>query len=122
MLQYKNFFSSTRIPGKEKDQMKQVSHSTHILIIFIGNIFIMDVYEPSGEIKSLGMIKRQLEEIMSHATMGEGIGVLTSTERSQLAEDRLTLIKIDKRNREHLEKIESAIFAVCLDQTYPELG
>ncbi len=119
MLQYKNFFSSTRIPGKEKDQMKQVSHSTHILIIFMGNIFIMDVYEPSGEIKSLGMIKRQLEEIMSHATMGEGIGVLTSTERSQWAEDRLTLIKIDKRNREHLEKIESAIFAVCLDQTYP---
>ena len=36
-----------------------------------------------------GMIKRQLEEIMSHATMGEGIGVLTSTEISQWAEDHL---------------------------------
>lgn len=120
MEQYKKIFSSTRIPKKNRDELIKSSFTKNIIILYKNNIYLMDVIDQSGEIKSFGQIKNTLEGILKKREEGQGVGVLTSMDRDHWAETRNNLLNIDPINRKNIEKIESAIFAVCLDEGNPK--
>ena len=49
MSQYARLFNSTRIPRREKDELKTVEDGRQILVIRNGNIFLFDVINEDGE-------------------------------------------------------------------------
>lgn len=119
MEQYKRIFSSTRIPRKQRDELIKDSSGKHILILYKDNIYSINVIDHSGKIKPYGQIINALEDILSQDTKGQGMGIFTSMDRDQWAGTRDNLLSIDTINRKNIEKIENAIFAVCLDDTNP---
>ena len=48
MSQYGRLFNSTRVPMREKDQLKTVKNNRQILVIRNGNIFLFDAIKEDG--------------------------------------------------------------------------
>ncbi|WZL73294.1 choline/carnitine O-acyltransferase [Clostridiaceae bacterium 35-E11] len=121
MLQYKKLFSATRIPKREKDVLKVTPFQKHIIVLCRGQIFTVDVFTDSGKIRSFLEIKDDLKYIMtiSKRNQEEEIGILTAMNRNEWADTRDALLKIDERNEVSIEKIDKAIFALCLDDENP---
>jgi carnitine O-acetyltransferase len=120
MDQYKKFFSSTRIPQNQRDNLRVSSFEKHIIVLYKENIFVLNVYD-NLEIKTYNQIKCELENIISEDSKGQGLGILTSMNRDMWADSRDRLLNIDDQNKGNLEKIETAIFALCLDDSSPEI-
>ncbi|WP_053957323.1 choline/carnitine O-acyltransferase [Inediibacterium massiliense] len=121
MLQYKRLFSATRIPRREKDLLKITPSQKYIVVLYKGQIFILDVLLDSGDMRSFVEIQEDLKYIIniSKRREGEGLGILTTMNRDEWADTRKSLLKIDETNKENIEKIENAIFALCLDDESP---
>ena len=121
MEQYKNLFSAARIPKKNRDDIEKKSFQKHIIVLYRGYIFSLNVLSNSGEVKAYEQIKAELEHICSpnQSTQGPGLGILTSMDREKWASTREDLQKINHVNGGHIEKIETAIFALCLDEESP---
>lgn len=122
MEQYKRLFSSTRIPRREKDDLKITKNQKHIIVLHKGNMFSIDVYKDSEEIKSFLEIKKDLEYIIasSKTSKNNEIGIFTAMNRDKWADTRDKLLKISNRNNKALKKVEDAIFVLCLEDESPE--
>lgn len=120
MDQYRRFFSSTRIPKTQRDNLRVSSFKKHIIVLHKGNIYVLNVYD-NLEIKTYEQINSELENIISEDSTGQGIGILTSMNRDMWADTRDKILNIDVQNKGNLEKIETAIFALCLDDSSPEI-
>lgn len=121
MIQYKKLFSSTRIPRREKDELKVEKDQRHIIVLHRGDMFSVDVYKKSGKIKSFLEIKKDLKYIIASSKSNEGneTGILTTLNRNKWADNREKLLKISNKNGESLKRIEDAIFVLCLDEESP---
>jgi carnitine O-acetyltransferase len=122
MEQYKHLFSATRIPRKERDALRITPSQNHILVLYQGSVFSLNVVEDSGVAKPYAEIKDALAYILSmeqHAH-GEGVGILTSLPRDTWTDTREHLLWISPQNKEHIEKIDTAVFALCLDTSAPD--
>ncbi|TCO68298.1 choline/carnitine O-acyltransferase [Marinisporobacter balticus] len=120
MLQYKKLFSTTRIPKREKDLHKTTFKQKHIIVLYRAEIFTLDVLKDSGESRDASEIEADLKHIIEESKKeeGQGIGILTTMNRDQWADTREDLLKIDAQNKLHLEKIEKAIFVLCLEDQH----
>lgn len=117
MDQYRKMFSATRIPKRERDELKITLNKKYIVVLYKGNIFTVDVLEDSGETRSFPEIEEDFKHIISKSegSDDEEIGILTTMNRDKWADARESLLQVDKRNKEYMEKIDSAIFVLCLD-------
>ncbi len=122
MEQYKNLFSTSRIPKKNKDEIQKKTNQKHIIVLYKGHIFSLNVFESPEKVKTYSQIKDELEHICStsQSAQGQGLGILTSMDRDKWASTREGLLKTNNINREHIEKIETAIFALCLEEESPD--
>jgi len=117
MDQYKKMFSAVRIPRRGKDEFKITPYKNHIAVLYKGNIFALDVIDDSGEMRCFSEVEGDLKHIIAkgESSVDEEIGIFTTMDRDEWAEARESLLQIDKRNKECIEKIDSAIFVLCLD-------
>ena len=132
MIQNRNLFSTTRIPGYHQDTLRspcnvtQPCHSqaSHILVFHKGNMFVLETLGPSGIPHSIEDYENGIRTIMqigcNRAEAGESVGHLTTSARSNWAGIRQALIEYNSDNMNVLNKIETALFAVCLDDFNPE--
>ncbi|XP_065830523.1 carnitine O-palmitoyltransferase 2, mitochondrial-like isoform X2 [Oscarella lobularis] len=113
MSQYKNLFSSTRIPQLGRDVLVADEQAKHIVVLKGGHFYAFDVIKTNGTLASTSDIYNQLKSISEdRAPPAVPVSVLTSEERDTWAVARSEL---EATNKETLNQIDSAILLLCLD-------
>ncbi|XP_011865217.1 PREDICTED: carnitine O-palmitoyltransferase 2, mitochondrial [Vollenhovia emeryi] len=115
MSQYKNLFNTTRIPEVGKDRIFHDPAAKHLVVLRRGHFYAFDVLNANDSIRSPKEIAACLKVILEddRPSNRHPVGVLTSSERDQWARARAHLVETG--NRQVLEKIDSAAFAMILD-------
>ncbi len=130
----KNLFAVTRIPERDVDQLRgsflgspiPPEAARHILVLRRGRFFALEVLSESGESYPEADIAQGLESILDVAAlppnhpMGETVGSLTAMERNAWANARAELLELDPANRTVLDTLETALFALSLDEASPD--
>lgn len=131
MEQSKYLFGTTRIPAPVRDIIRSPytrespgpSDARHVVVFFRGNIFRMDVLGADARQYTVDELICALEAVTAagavRAAAEESVGHLTTMPRSAWAASRRTLLECDGGNAWALDTIESALFAVCLDDFVP---
>jgi carnitine O-acetyltransferase len=132
MEQNKYLFSSTRIPGPERDTVRTPyteewpgpSQERHIIVFFRGNMFRLDVMSQDGR-----PCNRESLAAAMHAIMAAGgtpaqpvsqVGHLTTKARAEWAASRSALLEGHPHNAAMLDAVERALFCLCLEDATPE--
>lgn len=119
MSQYKNILAITRVPGQYADTQTRptVEEARHVLFIHKGNFVKLPVIDNDGHSVSKSIIKSQLIDALNSTknSAAHKVGILTTLHRDKLFDARQELIK-NETNRQTLRDIESAIFAICIDE------
>lgn len=121
MSQYKNLFNSTRIPRKNKDEIFKSDPKTnrHLLVIKNGEFYTFDILDTDGNLKDPEYIYANLNYISNKSKQAGAnslsITELTTSERDFWANEREHLVSLSENNRNNLAHLDSATFALCLD-------
>ena len=125
MRQYRRLFSTCRIPGIPKDALVTYSpeESRHVVVVRKKQFFWFDVYHKDGSALSMTELQRQLQQVVElsndSSDLEPPVGALTTENRNTWAEMRNKLIDEDESNKIGLDRIEKALFVVCLDDGDP---
>ncbi|CAD6581459.1 MAG: hypothetical protein CYPHOPRED_001580 [Cyphobasidiales sp. Tagirdzhanova-0007] len=116
-------FGVTRIPALPNDRITSHPHpspGTTITVIVKDQIFILDVLDEKGEIRSKDKLEAALWSIAKDAAAAQmdphlSIGVLTGDDRDSWTNAREHLISLSSVNRANLSAIEDSLFVLALD-------
>lgn len=129
MAQNKFLFSETRIPGDPQDTVRVPyndewpgpSAARHIVVLFRGSMFRMEVLGPDGTPYAPEDIADGLRAIMKSArpvAADAAVGHLTTMARAEWAGVR-TRLRAEPVNVTALDVIETALFCLCLEDFIP---
>jgi len=130
MVQNKYLFSETRIPGDPQDSVRVPysddwpgpSRARHIVVLFRGAMFRMDVLGPDGIPYAPDDLADGLRAVLKADARGAGTdaspGHLTTLARAHWAQVRTTL-RAEPVHAAALEVIETALFCLCLEDFAP---
>ncbi|XP_067884843.1 carnitine O-palmitoyltransferase 2, mitochondrial-like [Heterodontus francisci] len=120
MSQYVYLFNTTRIPKLNKDELLTVEQPKHLLVMRNGHFYVFDVLDSCGDILHPSEIQKCLQYILQVDSSPPEfpLGYLTTEDRDTWAKVRQELV--DLGNRENLQKVEGAIFCLCLDDVSVE--
>ena len=131
MDQVKYLFSATRIPGDPQDTLRSFyseaqpgpSTARHILVFSRAKIYVLDVVAENGIPHSYTDIEAGMAAILE-ASAGardeRSVGHLTTMRRAEWAKTREILKSASPQNQDNLDLIETALFAINLDDVTPE--
>ncbi|KAJ1967965.1 Carnitine O-acetyltransferase mitochondrial [Dispira parvispora] len=126
MNQYRYQFSTSRIPQADKDTIVHEYPSTanHIIVMARDQILRVQVLSNQGELLPREVIRQQLQKVVQQVeqlTAPEpAVGVLTTDNRAIWARERENLAQTAPQNAANFATIDSALFAICLeDQVDP---
>ncbi|KAF9327727.1 Carnitine O-acetyltransferase mitochondrial [Podila minutissima] len=128
MNMYRYLFNYSRIAGTPADIAVGYPTETnnHICVVRNGKFYIFEtLHIPSEPSSVLGPreIMIQLERIKKMAdddkSVAPPIGILSTGQRDQAAQDRATLFQAHTSNKAHMAKIETSMFVLCLDSSSP---
>ncbi|KAL5520033.1 hypothetical protein ACEPAG_1693 [Sanghuangporus baumii] len=122
MDSYKWLFNASRYPTKPADTARKFDPATHDHIVFIrkNRFFEVQLTQNSRPL-GLAELEQQITSIIAEAgreTDSFPVGILTSENRDTWAEARQHIVS-SPQNARALERIESAMIIVCLDDTRP---
>lgn len=120
MNQYRHLFAATRIPQPGVDQLKVSPASTHILVLRQGRMYRLEIFNAQGAIRPWLTIAAEIEHIRAESPRGDNLGLLTTLERENWAEQRTKLLEGSEHNQAAMKVIEDAAFVLCLDQNTPD--
>ena len=127
MMQYKRIFSTERVPGVVRDELRSPlsedrslpSEASYIVVIHQGNMYRMDVIDSDGNPLATDQIQYGLQAIVDASEKTgpnpEAPGALTGMERPKWARAREELRLLDPVNAESLDTIEKALFALAIE-------
>ncbi|KAM9138245.1 carnitine O-palmitoyltransferase 2, mitochondrial-like isoform 2-T2 [Pangshura tecta] len=115
MSQYKRLFNSSRIPKLNKDELFTNELGRHLLVMRNGHFYVFDVLDPGGNILHPSEIQAQLIYILQDADRLPEFSLcyLTTEDRNTWAAVRQQLLEAG--NEDNLQKIDGAVFCLCLD-------
>lgn len=129
MSQLRSLFNTCKIPGVTRDTIcnyfkteSEGSSPSHLIAMCRGRIFTFDAVH-DDQILSPPEISRQLSYIQNICQSGRdglGLSALTTEERTRWALSRDHLISLDPKNLSHLERIQTGLFVVSLDEDCPQ--
>jgi carnitine O-acetyltransferase len=122
MQMYGYMWRSCRVPKPKVDGMKVYpagpdNQPGHVLVMVRDQMFSVPetILQRNDSVHVLSSIlKRLYSESVGN---GNGIGVLTSDDRDRWADMYAHLERIHPSNRASLDKVESALFAICVDSS-----
>jgi len=120
MAQYKNLFSATRVPQKGKDTLRVHNGHKHIVVLFKGHLFKVNIADDNGLVYAFADIEAVLQEITQVTSEGQNIGIFTTLARDDWAEKHVDLLNVDDNNHKQMRIIEEALFTLSLDENQPE--
>lgn len=119
-IQYKRFFATTRVPGKQTDEIITAENVTHIVVFAHCRAYQLEVINQNGRPFSPQCIESALDAIRQDDDESENkIGLLpagTALERGKWARIREM---VNAHNEHSLAIVESALFHVWLDDQKP---
>eukprot|EP00960_Hanusia_phi_P027250 746718-Hanusia_phi.AAC.1 len=120
MSQYQNLFQSTRVPMPGKDKLVKYETSKHVVIQRGTEFWSLDILDDNGNVISADQILSAMQHILSTPVKYDdpSVGILTATDRNEWATARSKLIE-SSSNAESLQTIDSAMFAICLEDHIP---
>lgn len=115
MSQYPQLFCTSRQAMPGRDVLYTDAKARHIVVFSKNKVYAVNVLSPAGVAASQREILAALRHIRGQASSGEalGVGSLTALGRDQWAAARVRLLS---DNAASLQKLESAILALCLDE------
>lgn len=115
MSQYKNLFNTTRLPRLEKDEISYDPSAKHLIVLRKGHFYAFDVLDANNAIRSPKEIAACLKVVLedNRPPNKYPVGILTTMDRDRWAQARSHLVETG--NREVLKKIDTAVFAMILD-------
>jgi carnitine O-acetyltransferase len=124
MTQYGRIFSTARVPAPGRDSVYTFTGARHVVVVHKHQFFTFDAIDSqTGQILSVEQVLRNLEEIVRRGSSSHlrqpPIGVLTTEHRDTWATLRKDLIGLHPQNAISLEKIDSALFVLVLDDMAP---
>jgi carnitine O-palmitoyltransferase 2 len=122
MTNMKKMFHATRIPQKDIDTTESYPNSKHILVQRGTNFYTFDVLDEDGDLVDEHLIAKNIDYILNREEFddsGPSIGSLTLWDRTSWSNTRERLVNT-LNNKDVMEKIDSSIFAVCLEDAIPE--
>lgn len=125
--QHKYVFNCCRIPQEGSDVSRTYAPDLHphIAVVRKNNFYVFNCLKnaATGEPLSVDELQIQLDRVMS---MGDArgvdlnpVGILSAEDRDVWAKARRDLIEANPANEVSLEKIQSSVFLVCLDDEGP---
>ncbi|ORZ34834.1 acyltransferase ChoActase/COT/CPT [Catenaria anguillulae PL171] len=122
MNQYTKLFGGTRTPKTGCDSITTPwpTNARHILVLVRDQIFKLPILGDKGQRPSVATIHDMLKSITRLATTATPqppVGLLTAEDRDLWAKSRLDLELASDRNRTTFRDIDSALFAVALDDS-----
>lgn len=118
MAQQRFLFSATRIPGEQQDTVRAPfpSPARHIVVLFRGNMFRLDVIGDDGpyDRAGLALALRQIQESAPAAAVP--VGSFTTLARAEWAAVRNDLLAA---NASAFDTVETALLCLCLDEVAP---
>ncbi|KAJ9588507.1 hypothetical protein L9F63_018119, partial [Diploptera punctata] len=135
MYGFRRLFNCVRIPGEIQDTMamyfRTVSEGncpSQVIVLCEGHIFSMNALDSKGGQLTPPEWEHQLSLIKEKCkkTKGQNISLLTCTDRTTWAKNRLHLERLNVENRMAINTIDTAMFVLCLDSeaatTSSEIG
>jgi carnitine O-acetyltransferase len=131
MAQHRFLFSTTRIPCAVQDTVRAPysdehpgpATARHIVVFYRDTPFRLDVVAEDGRPHDREAIAAALRTIMKTGTFlddpSTSVGHLTTMARAEWAAARESLLAVDG-NAEALDEIETALFALCLEDLVPD--
>lgn len=125
MEQYKRIFGTTRVPGRETDELVTHSGATHFTVQCRGHYFSLTPYR-RGRLLSAAELDHQLRRIDAHARRlgpatgpGSRVAALTAWNRTRWAEAREACLSegVAAQSR---RAVETGLFHVVLDPAAPK--
>ena len=127
MSQYKRLVGGYRLPKPEIDTQVFSPNSKHIVVLHVGRIYRMPVYNTDGKtplrLEELYQLLSQVLETAETCEETEGhapVSLLTSLERDLWRSARAELILHSPVNANSLREIEGSLFGLCIDECTPE--
>lgn len=132
MNQLRYLFSATRIPGETQDTLRSFysaaqpgpSTARHILVYYRNQPFTLDVVGPQGVAHTRADIEAGFREILETTLdtidAPRAVGHLTTQRRADWARTRKELMAASPVNAANIDKIETALFVVNLEDEAPE--
>jgi carnitine O-acetyltransferase len=129
MVQNKFLFSATRIPDPVQDTVRSPyseampgpSTARHIVVFHRDTPFRLDVLDPDGRPYDREDIADALRRLMALGPFVEdkssAVGHLTTMARAEWAAARQALLDAAPGNAAALDEVETALFALCLEDT-----
>lgn len=123
---YPWMFNATRVPVEGEDEAIKypAEKNNHLVVARNGKFFEFDLVDKKGNELSAAEIESQLEKILADPSAANPdplpVGALTSDNRDKWVASRKALIAADsKHNTAALERIQSSVIVLCLDDTVP---
>jgi len=126
---YKFFYSTSRVPGLEKDHIEkhfltksEGSTPSHMLIGAKGRQFALNCVHEDDTILTAPEILvalQRLRSILDYEPEGDGVPALTHDDRTTWAQNRNRLMDISEQNRKTLRLVESSCVTICWDEHTP---
>lgn len=123
MRSYKWMFNSNRIPEKPSDTAVKYDWqaNNHLVVLRNGHFYEFDLVH-NGQELSEAEIESQLQKILSDSASSkpapQPIGALSSNNRDKWTDSRKALASLPG-NQQALERIDSSVIVVCLDEIAP---
>ena len=123
MSQFGGLIGSTRVPRAGKDELVKSPDSRHVVVQRGSRFYTFDILRDDFTAVPAAEVKAHVEAILAapdaSSETSEAVGLLTSAERDAWAAAREGLVA-DPTNAAALEAIDSALFAVCLEDAAPD--
>lgn len=120
---YPWMFNASRLPvaGEDEAVKYPADKNNHVVVIRNGRYYEFDAVDSSGKELSAAELESQLFKITQDGSASEKfpIGALTSDNRDKWTAGREALIKASSSNQASLERIQSSIIVLCLDDLSP---
>ncbi len=118
MSQYPWLFCTSRQAAEGRDVLYTEPTSRHIAVLSKNKVYTVDVLTSEGKAVSQSEILSALRWIRKQdpSASERGVGSLTALGRDDWAKARVRLLSNNSQNAASLQKLESAIFALCLDE------
>ncbi|KAF2764937.1 putative carnitine O-acetyltransferase mitochondrial precursor [Teratosphaeria nubilosa] len=122
---YPYLFNSTRIPRTQCDYAVKYDavKNNHLVVLRNGKYWEFELVKPDGSELSEKEIQTQLKRILEDPEASTPdpfpVGALTGDNRDQWARARDALIHLSPQNKQSLERIQSSVIVLCLDNESP---
>ncbi|KAK2758320.1 Carnitine O-acetyltransferase mitochondrial [Arachnomyces sp. PD_36] len=120
MSSYEWMFHACRIPADGADHpVKYTPQENEHIIAICKNQFFKIQTVVDGRQLNTSELQQQFDKVYERAQRGPAVGALTTANRDFWTAARKKLIAANPANEQTLKEIESASFAVCLDDAAP---